>query len=54
MPQEVQDSLAAQVPFPHRFGHPHEYARLVMHIVENVMINAASIRLDGAMRMQAR
>jgi NAD(P)-dependent dehydrogenase (short-subunit alcohol dehydrogenase family) len=54
MPQEVQDSLAAQVPFPHRFGHPHEYARLVLHIVENVMINADSIRLDGAMRMQAR
>jgi NAD(P)-dependent dehydrogenase (short-subunit alcohol dehydrogenase family) len=54
MPQEVQDSLAAQVPFPHRFGHAHEYARLVLHIVENVMINADSIRLDGAMRMQAR
>jgi NAD(P)-dependent dehydrogenase (short-subunit alcohol dehydrogenase family) len=54
MPQEVQDSLAAQVPFPHRFGHAHEYARLVMHILENVMINADTIRLDGAMRMQAR
>ncbi len=52
MPQEVQDNLAGQVPFPHRFGRPDEYARLVMHIVENVMLNAESIRLDGAMRMQ--
>ena len=52
MPQEVQDNLAGQVPFPHRFGHPGEYAKLVMHICENTMLNADSIRLDGAMRMQ--
>jgi NAD(P)-dependent dehydrogenase (short-subunit alcohol dehydrogenase family) len=52
MPQEVQDNLAAQIPFPHRFGKPEEFARLVMHIVENVMLNAETIRLDGAMRMQ--
>jgi NAD(P)-dependent dehydrogenase (short-subunit alcohol dehydrogenase family) len=52
MPQEVQDNLAGQVPFPHRFGHPSEYARLVLHICENTMLNADSIRLDGAMRMQ--
>ncbi len=52
MPQEVQDNLAAQVPFPHRFGKPEEYARLVMHILDNVMLNAGTIRLDGAMRMQ--
>ncbi len=52
MPQEVQDDLAAQVPFPHRFGKPEEFASLVMHIVENVMLNAEVIRLDGAMRMQ--
>jgi NAD(P)-dependent dehydrogenase (short-subunit alcohol dehydrogenase family) len=52
MPQEVQDNLAGQVPFPHRFGHPHEFARLVMHIVENVMLNGENFRLDGAMRMQ--
>ncbi len=52
MPQEVQDNLAGQVPFPHRFGHPSEYAKLVMHICENTMLNADSIRLDGAMRMQ--
>ncbi len=54
MPQEVQDSLAAQVPFPHRFGRPEEFAGLVMHLVENVMINGEVVRLDGAMRMQAR
>src|SRR3546814_10546847 len=52
MPQDVQDNLAGQVPFPHRFGTPAEYARLVMHICDNVMLNADTIRLDGAMRMQ--
>ncbi len=52
MPQEVQDNLAAQVPFPHRFGRPEEFARLVGHIVENVMLNGEVIRLDGALRMQ--
>ncbi len=52
MPQEVQDRLAAQVPFPHRFGKPQEYAALVLHMIDNVMLNAEVIRLDGAMRMQ--
>ncbi len=52
MPQEVQDQLAAQVPFPHRFGTPAEYAALVLHMIDNVMLNAEVIRLDGAMRMQ--
>ena len=52
MPQEVQDKLAVQVPFSHRFGKPEEYAALVMHMIENVMLNAEAIRLDGAMRMQ--
>lgn len=54
MPKPVQDSLAAQVPFPSRFGHPHEYARLCLHIIDNVLLNGEVIRLDGAMRMQAR
>ncbi len=54
MPEEIQASLAAQVPFPHRFGRPDEYARLVLHIVDNVMLNGDVIRLDGAMRMQAK
>ncbi len=52
MPQEVQDNLAAQVPFPHRFGKPEEFAGLVLHIAENRMLNGDVIRLDGAMRMQ--
>jgi NAD(P)-dependent dehydrogenase (short-subunit alcohol dehydrogenase family) len=52
MPQEVQDNLAGQVPFPRRFGKPEEFAALVMHIAENRMLNADTIRLDGAMRMQ--
>ncbi len=54
MPQPVQDSLAASVPFPSRFGTPEEYASLVRHIVENVMINGECIRLDGAIRLQPR
>ncbi len=52
MPREVQDNLAGQVPFPHRFGKPEEFADLVMHIVQNRMLNGDVIRLDGAMRMQ--
>jgi NAD(P)-dependent dehydrogenase (short-subunit alcohol dehydrogenase family) len=52
MPQEVQDNLASQVPFPHRFGKPSEFAGLVMHLVDNVMLNADTIRVDGGMRMQ--
>lgn len=52
MPQEVQDNLAGQVPFPNRFGKPSEFAALVLHILANPMLNADNIRLDGAMRMQ--
>lgn len=51
MPQEVQDSLAASIPFPSRLGAPEEYAALVMHMVENVMLNGETVRLDGAIRM---
>ena len=54
MPSEVQNALAAQVPFPKRFGKPEEFASLVMHIIENSMINGETIRLDGALRMQPR
>ncbi len=54
MPQEVQDSLAASVPFPKRFGEPQEYAALVRHICENQMLNGEVIRLDGAIRMAPR
>ncbi len=51
MPQEVQDALAAGVPFPRRLGTPQDYARLVRHIFENEMLNGEVIRLDGAIRM---
>jgi len=51
LPQEVQDSLGKQVPFPSRLGRPSEYAALVKHIVENEMLNGETIRLDGAIRM---
>ena len=54
MPQEVQDSLAASVPFPSRFGLPEEYARLAIHMIENTMINGEVVRLDGAIRMQPK
>jgi NAD(P)-dependent dehydrogenase (short-subunit alcohol dehydrogenase family) len=51
MPQEVQDALAASVPFPSRLGMPADYAKLVKHIVENEMLNGEVIRLDGAIRL---
>jgi NAD(P)-dependent dehydrogenase (short-subunit alcohol dehydrogenase family) len=51
MPQEAQDSLGRQVPFPPRLGRPEEYAALVAHICENSMLNGECIRLDGAIRM---
>lgn len=51
MPQEVQDALAASVPFPSRLGKPEDYAKLVKQIMENDMLNGEVIRLDGAIRM---
>ena len=51
MPQEVQDALAAAVPFPSRLGTPQDYARLALHIFENDMLNGEVIRLDGAIRL---
>jgi NAD(P)-dependent dehydrogenase (short-subunit alcohol dehydrogenase family) len=51
MPQDVQDALAAAVPFPSRLGTPTDYAKLVKHIVENDMLNGEVIRLDGALRL---
>lgn len=51
LPQEVQDALGGQVPFPPRLGKPSEYAFLVKHIFENSMLNGETIRLDGALRM---
>jgi NAD(P)-dependent dehydrogenase (short-subunit alcohol dehydrogenase family) len=51
LPQEAQDSLGKQIPFPPRLGRPEEYASLVAHICENPMLNGECIRLDGAIRM---
>jgi len=51
MPKEVQDALAASVPFPSRLGTPQDYAKLVQHIIENEMLNGEVIRLDGAIRL---
>ncbi len=51
MPQEVQDALAAGVPFPSRLGTPEDYAKLVKSIIENEMLNGEVIRLDGAIRL---
>lgn len=54
LPQDVQDSLGAQVPFPSRLGQPDEFADLVAAIYSNPMLNGGAIRLDGAIRMQPR
>jgi NAD(P)-dependent dehydrogenase (short-subunit alcohol dehydrogenase family) len=50
-PEPLRQALAAQIPFPSRLGRPSEYAALIRHILENVMLNGETIRLDGAIRM---
>ena len=54
MPENVQEALGAQVPFPKRLGQAEEYARLACFMVENPYLNAAAIRLDGGIRMAPR
>lgn len=54
LPPEIQQSLGESVPFPSRLGHPDEYAALAVHIVDNVMLNGETIRLDGAIRLAPR
>ena len=54
LPQEVQATLAASVPFPKRLGKPEEFAHLALAIVENTTLNGETIRLDGALRMAPR
>ena len=54
LPQEVQDSLGASVPFPKRLGEPREFAALVLHCIHNGYLNGEVIRLDGALRMAPR
>ena len=54
LPEPVQQSLAASIPFPSRLGRPEEFAALAAHIVTNVHLNGETIRLDGALRMAPR
>ena len=54
MPRDVQESLAAQVPFPARLGKPEEFAQLVASVFEIPMLNGTTLRLDGAIRMQPK
>jgi NAD(P)-dependent dehydrogenase (short-subunit alcohol dehydrogenase family) len=51
MPDEVQQALAASVPFPSRLGTPADFAKLVQHNITNDMLNGEVIRLDGAIRL---
>jgi NAD(P)-dependent dehydrogenase (short-subunit alcohol dehydrogenase family) len=54
LPQEAQNSLAANIPNPKRLGKPEEFAKLVLHIIENQYINGETIRIDGSLRMQPK
>lgn len=54
LPEKVRENLLVNAPFPKRFGKAAEYAHLAQHIIENVLLNGAVIRLDGGLRMQAR
>jgi 3-hydroxyacyl-CoA dehydrogenase / 3-hydroxy-2-methylbutyryl-CoA dehydrogenase len=54
MPDNVREALGKMVPFPQRLGHPEEYAMLARQIIENIMLNGTTIRLDGAIRMQPK
>lgn len=54
LPEQVQQSLAASIPFPPRLGKPEEFAQLACHIVTNTHLNGEVIRLDGALRMAPR
>lgn len=54
MTDEIQQSVISTIPFPSRFGKPHEFADMVLAIIRNPMVNGSVIRLDAALRMQAR
>lgn len=54
MPEEVQESLVAATLFPKRLGRPQEFAKLAEHIITNAYINGETLRLDGAVRLQAK
>ncbi|MHC8492275.1 SDR family NAD(P)-dependent oxidoreductase [Thalassospira sp. SM2505] len=54
LPDAAREAIAANIPFPKRLGKAQEFADLARHIVENTMLNGTVIRLDGAVRLQAR
>ncbi|WP_375688959.1 SDR family NAD(P)-dependent oxidoreductase [Pseudooceanicola sp. LIPI14-2-Ac024] len=54
LPEEVQRTIEATIPFPSRFGDPEDYALMVESIVRNKMLNGSTIRLDGAVRLPPR
>jgi NAD(P)-dependent dehydrogenase (short-subunit alcohol dehydrogenase family) len=54
LPDDMQQALAANIPFPKRLGDPAEYGRLALHICENEMINGETIRIDGAVRLEPK
>jgi NAD(P)-dependent dehydrogenase (short-subunit alcohol dehydrogenase family) len=54
LPPDVQASLAASIPFPRRLGQPDEFARLVLHMIDNPSLNGEVVRLDGALRLGPR
>lgn len=54
LPEDVQQSLAAGIPFPKRLGKADEFAATVQHIIENTMINGACLRVDGAIRLEPK
>ena len=51
LPPAVKEDMAKTVPFPRRLGKPIEFAKLALHIIDNIMLNGCCIRLDGALRM---
>lgn len=52
--EKARTALESQIPFPSRLGRPSEYAQLTQSIIENVMLNGETIRLDGAIRMSPK
>ena len=54
LPDAAREAIAANIPFPKRLGKAQEFADLARHIVENTMLNGTVVRLDGAVRLQAR
>ncbi len=51
MPEQVYQSLCAQVPYPSRLGRPEEFADTVAFILQNRYLNGETIRIDGAIRL---